>query len=207
MPNILKQLFDSSDSSGEYIAKYFDRLFELVKGMDVDALGEMVTAIEKASADDKAIFVIGNGGSAATAGHWANDLGPGAHVEGTPGIRVYSLTDAVASLTAVANDAGYENIFAAQLEQLLRPGDLVVAMSVSGNSENIVRGVGFARAHGGYTVGITGFSGGRLGQACDLNIHIPTHPDEYGPVEDVFSILGHAITGYAAMKRGKKLSH
>jgi D-sedoheptulose 7-phosphate isomerase len=203
----LAQLLAEAPGAGAYAAAYCERLSELLAALDHQAVDEATIALEEALNADRTVFLIGNGGSASACTHFANDLSPNSMVVGKSGFRVISLTDNVALLTAIANDSGYAHIFSVALEAQMRPGDVVVAMSVSGNSPNIVKGVEYANAHGGVTIGWTGFDGGRLAKLCHHCIHTPTAPDEYGPVEDVFSILGHLISGYITMKRGGKLHH
>lgn len=203
----LKQLFKDSESVSEYAIGYGERMAELLENLDATAVKNVTDVIERASVENRTIFVIGNGGSSAVASGLVNDLGPNSLVSDQPRFRLFSLTDNTESVTAIANDAGYENIFACQLQSSMQEGDVVIAMSVSGNSENIIRGVEYANQHSGYTIGWTGFEGGRLAEICDLCIHIPTTRDEYGPVEDMFSILAHIISGYLTMKRGRNLHH
>ena len=99
-------------------------------------------------------------------------------------------------LTAVANDYGYDHVFRWQLENLMTRGDVVVAISASGNSPNIVEAMKYARAHEGITVGLTGFDGGALRELVEINIHVPTSVGEYGPTEDAHLILDHLVTAY-----------
>lgn len=205
--NALETLYETAPSSTAYVTGFFGRMAELMKAMDTEGIAKLIDVVEKACEQNKTIFVIGNGGSAAVASHIVNDLCPNSLVEGKPGFRAFSLTDNVESLTAIANDAGYEHIFSYQLKHDMCPGDVVIALSVSGNSPNIIEAVQYANDHGAYTVGISGFSGGRLAELSRHSIHIPTTPDEYGPVEDLFSNIGHIVTGYLTMKRGRKLAH
>ena len=203
----LKNLYRNTGNPAEYVKEYGVRLKELINALDTEAVAKAVDVIEKAGKSGNTIFLIANGGSAATASHFVNDLGPNSLTEGKPGYCVLSLTDNVESVTAIANDAGFENIFSYQLKANMRPGDVVIAMSVSGNSENIIRGIEYARENGGYAIGWTGFEGGRLKNVADLCVYLPTTKDEYGPVEDMFSILAHMISGYLTMKRGRYLHH
>jgi D-sedoheptulose 7-phosphate isomerase len=106
----------------------------------------------------------------------------------------------VSLITALANDEGYERIFVAQLEGLLNAGDLVVAISASGNSPNLVRALEYANARGAKTVAITGFSGGAMRAIAGLSVHLETPKGEYGPVEDFHVILDHLVTSYLRMK-------
>lgn len=203
----LRSLFESAGSGAQYARDYFTRMAEIMRSVDVEQMERAIDIVEKTYQDGGTVFLIGNGGSSATCSHFVNDVVAGAWVEGQPPFRAISLTDNVESLTAISNDVGYEEIFAYQLQTMMRPGDTIIALSVSGNSENIIRGVRFARSGGGRVIGWTGFEGGRLKDLCDVCVHAPTTPDEYGPVEDLFSILEHVMTGYLAMKRGRKLHH
>jgi len=203
----LAEIFAQNPGKEDFVRGYCNRLAALMQQLDAAAVARFIELIDAAGQEHRTIFFIANGGSAAVASHWVNDLAVGAYKEGQPGFRAYCLTDNIASVTAISNDASFQDIFAHQLRVNMNPGDLVVAMSVSGNSENVIRGVDFARAHGGATAGICGFDGGRLAGRCDVTIHIRTTPDEYGPVEDLFSVLDHLVMGYLAMQRGKPLHH
>ena len=203
----LAAMFENAQSPEDYVRKYCARLAEVLAGIDAGAVARIIEIIDQASHEDRALFFIANGGSAAVASHWVNDLVAGSYVEGQPPFRAYALSDNVASVTALGNDAGFEYIFEHQLRVDMRPGDVVFSMSVSGNSENLVRALQFAHSNGAKTIGVCGIDGGRLKELCDVVLHIPTSPDEYGPVEDVFSVVDHIVTGYLAMKRGRKLHH
>jgi len=138
------------------------------------------------------LYIIGNGGSASTATHFACDLSKATIVEGRARLRVTSLTDNIALLTAWANDTSYKDVFAEQLANLLNPGDVVVAISASGESPNILTAVAEARSLGATTVALVGFSGGRLKPVVDAAVHVPSM--NYGVVEDCHLVLEHAIT-------------
>jgi D-sedoheptulose 7-phosphate isomerase len=142
------------------------------------------------------VFFLGNGGSAATASHFAVDLGKGTKVRGARPFRALSLTDNQAFLTAQANDEGYDSAFVGQLEGLLRPGDVVVGITASGNSQNLIDAFTFARAHGATTVGLLGFDGGRLLALSDVAVVVRTPKGEYGPVEDLHLVIDHIVTNY-----------
>jgi D-sedoheptulose 7-phosphate isomerase len=203
----MKELFDSTANGGDYALAYGRRLSEMLAALDPSAIQRVVDELESARVRGSTIFVIANGGSAAVASHIVNDLGPNSLVKGKEPFRVLSLADNGESVTAVANDAGYENIFSYQLQSLFRKGDIVLCLSVSGNSENVVRGAQYARENGGKAIGWYGFDGGRLAKACDFGIHIPATKDEYGPVEDVFGILGHMVATYLSLRLGRQLHH
>jgi D-sedoheptulose 7-phosphate isomerase len=158
----------------------------------VEAMERVVGIILEAYRQNKHVYILGNGGSAATATHFACDLSKATIVEGRARLRVTSLTDNVALLTAWANDTTYENVFAEQLCNLLNPDDVVIAISASGNSPNVLAAIDAARERGATTVGLVGFSGGALQNAADASIHVQS--DSYGVVEDCHLVLEHAIT-------------
>lgn len=203
----MQEIYKASSGPADYARRYCAHMAEVLSKLDVEAVARAIEAMERTSANGRTMYFIANGGSAATASHFVNDFVAGSYVEGAPKLRAFCLTDNAASITALANDVGYEDIFAWQLKVNMVPGDLVYAMSVSGNSENIVRAVDYARANGATTVGISGFDGGRLAKAAEISVVIPSTKDEYGPVEDVFNVLDHIIIGYIAMHRGKWLHH
>jgi D-sedoheptulose 7-phosphate isomerase len=156
------------------------------------AVHRVVDAVITAQADRRHVYVLGNGGSAATAGHFACDLAKSTVAAGRPRLRVTALTDSVALLTAWANDASYAQVFAEPLRNLLDPGDLVIAISASGNSVNVLEAVRVARSLGAVTVGLAGFGGGRLVELVDLALVADSA--DYGVVEDCHLVLQHAIT-------------
>lgn len=137
------------------------------------------------------VFILGNGGSAATASHLACDLAKGARVQGVPAFRVVALTDNVPLLTAWANDAGYDRVFAEQLAALARPGDLVLLISASGNSPNVLAALEVARQRAIATIALTGHDGGRLAPCADLSIKVPARSIEQ--VEDAHMVIAHSL--------------
>ncbi len=138
------------------------------------------------------IFILGNGGSAATASHMANDLNKGASVPGQPRFKAIALTDNVPLMTAWGNDTSYENIFVEQMMNFLELGDVVIAISASGNSPNVLRALRVARQYGAITIGFTGRDGGQLRRLVDHGVFIPS--DHIGQQEDGHMILDHVIT-------------
>lgn len=203
----LAELFAASASVAEYAQKYVGRLHEVLQGIDSRAVAASIERIDQAFRDGRTLYLVANGGSAGVAAHIVNDLVAGGFCEDGPRFRAVCLSDNVPSVTALANDAGYDNIFAHQLRVHLGSGDVVLAMSVSGNSENIIRAMTYAREHDAATIGWCGFDGGRLAKCCDIAVHIPTTKDEYGPVEDAFGVLGHILCGHLTMRYGRKLHH
>jgi D-sedoheptulose 7-phosphate isomerase len=196
------------NETAQYAAEYLQNLSKLMIELDFDVIDDIAQAFESARLHSKTVFFIGNGGSAATASHFANDLATAIPLpEGAPRYKSISLADSNAAITCLANDTGYENIFVGQLKNLLEPGDVLVAISASGNSPNLVKAVEFANSHGALTIGFTGFDGGKLRQLSRVCLHVQTPKGAYGPVEDIHMSMDHLITGYlrqCAMKPSKK---
>ena len=206
-PDVLGRLFERADGAGDYARLYLERVVELHRAVDHERVGELARLLDETSRAGRCAFFAGNGGCAALAAHFVNDLVPVARAAGHPPVRAMALGDNPAVITALANDHGFEHVFTEQLRASLQAGDVVVAMSVSGDSPNLVAAVRWAKDHGARTVGLCGFEGGRLGEECELVIHVPSARDEYGPVQDVMAAVMHAVTGYLAMHRGLSLSH
>lgn len=190
LATILKQ----STSADAFATAYLQHLRNLLSSLDTPAITEVAEHLSRARTDGRTIFLIGNGGSAATASHMANDLGMCHAGTDAPGFRAHALTDAVAIMTAIANDFGYEDMFVRQLEIHYRPGDVLLAISASGNSPNLLAAAAWVRARGGIVLGFLGFSGGALKDLCNSAVIARTEAGEYGPVEDIHLILDHLIT-------------
>jgi len=184
----------------EFVSDYKSRLVKMIEYIDGGTVSDIVTAFEKTLLHKSKIYVIGNGGSAATASHWVNDFAIGLKRRKINSYNMISLADNSAVCTAIANDIGYENIFLAQLQNILDPDDLILAISCSGNSPNIVNAVKYAREIGATVVGCTGFDGGQLYQLSDVKFHVPAPNGEYGLVEDIHMILDHIIYSYYVQK-------
>lgn len=182
--------------AGDFARRYVEYLGSLLTALDFEALERFAGLLEDARAADRTVFFVGNGGSAAMASHWCNDLMLGTRPPSGRQIRAISLTDNVPVLTAIGNDRDYADVFVAQLESLLRTGDLLVAISASGNSPNVVRAVEYTNAHGGTTVGLLGFDGGKLRALCTLAILVATPKGEYGPVEDAHMVIDHVMMSW-----------
>ncbi|HXI83784.1 MAG TPA: SIS domain-containing protein [Verrucomicrobiae bacterium] len=184
--------------AGEFAKDYIKGLKDVLDRIPLEPVDEIIQAIELAQNNRQQVFVIGNGGSAATASHMMNDLCKGTlgHKGDAPWprLRVIALTDNVSLMTAWANDTDYNHIFSEPLKNLAERGDLLVAISASGNSPNILAAVEAAKQIGVKVIGLTGFGGGKLAKLADISFVVPS--DGYGPVEDVHMILDHIITGY-----------
>jgi D-sedoheptulose 7-phosphate isomerase len=179
-----------------FTAAYLTHLSSILSAMDLQAFAGLFTVLERAREQGNTIFLCGNGGSAATASHIAEDLALGPKKFGHAPFRTVSLTDNAASITAIGNDNGYDQIFILQLENLFRPGDVVIGISASGNSPNVVKALDYANANGGVSVAITGFDGGTMKKIAACSVHIPSGPGEYEPVEDAHLIIGHVLASY-----------
>jgi D-sedoheptulose 7-phosphate isomerase len=185
------QLLETSPIANA-LEEHISSVRSVLAELDTDAIEQVVGMILEAYRRNQHVYIVGNGGSATTATHFACDLSKATIVEGRTRLRVTSLTDNIALLTAWANDTSYENVFAEQLANLLNPGDVVIAISASGNSPNVLAAIRAARVCGANTVGIVGFSGGALKLAVDAAIHVPSR--SYGVVEDCHLVVEHAIT-------------
>ncbi len=193
MDNLDSHLHNSS-SADEFARRYLRYLSSLLSRIDTKAIAAFIGEMEHARENHYTVFFIGNGGSAATASHMANDFGVGTRAadSGKP-FRAMALTDNVAAMTAIANDDGYDNLFLYQLRIHYRPGDKLVAISASGNSPNVVTAAEWVKKQGGKVIGLVGFDGGKLKGFCDVLLHAETPKGEYGPVEDIHMILDHLI--------------
>jgi D-sedoheptulose 7-phosphate isomerase len=173
-------------------AQYLSRLagvLELVPSQDVRKTIELLLATRKCG---RRVYIMGNGGSAATATHLVCDLIKTAHVDGFAALRVYALADNHALMTAWANDTAYDRTFAEQVNSLADADDVVIGISASGNSPNIIAGLQAAAQLGARTVALVGFDGGQASRLAEIAIHVPAY--EYGLVEDAHSAIGHAMT-------------
>ncbi len=175
---------------------YINNLIQLLQKIDYEIVDQIIKILEEAAHKQSSIYIIGNGGSAATASHMVNDLGAGLRRRGLINLDITSLADNVPVITAIANDIGYENIFYMQLEGLLKKDDVIIAISCSGNSANILKATTYAKEIGATIIGITGFDGGALKEVSDINFHVDTEHGDYGLVEDMHMILDHMIYSY-----------
>ncbi len=185
-------------TASDFAKDYLGGLKDVLDRLPLKPIDEIILAVEQARDAGRQIFVIGNGGSAATASHMMNDLCKGTlgHKGDAPWprLRVIALTDNVSLMTAWANDTDYNHIFSEPLKNLAQRGDVLVAISASGNSPNIIAAVEAAKQIGVTVIGLTGFTGGKLSKMADVSLVVPS--DGYGPVEDVHMILDHIITSY-----------
>jgi D-sedoheptulose 7-phosphate isomerase len=177
---------------------YVTGVASLLTALDLPAVMRVGARLQDIRQAGGTIFLAGNGGSAATASHWANDLAKATRRADLPPVRVISLGDQLAWLTALANDEGFTRVFAGQLENLVQPADALVVLSASGNSPNLIEAVRVARAHHAWTLALLGFDGGTLKSIVDDAVWVPTPHGAYGPVEDLHAIVCHILTACLA---------
>ena len=183
-------------NSKEKFSKFYKKkLISIIESVSNREISKFIDALLSIKRQNNTIYFIGNGGSASTASHFVNDLSIGLKTLNRS-FRAISLCDNQSIITAIANDYGYENIFSKQLSILLREGDMVVAISASGNSPNLIKAIELAKKMDAIIVGITAFDGGRLKNMVDLLVHVPTDQGDYGPAEDVHMMLDHLISNY-----------
>ena len=175
------------------VATYFEDMIGLLRQVDPDQVQALVDALIDAYRNERFVFVIGNGGSAANASHLCEDLGKGtlSDFEGQKRLKIMSLTDNLPYIMAWANDEGYERVFVEQLKNFAEPGALLIAISGSGNSANVLRAVEYANSHEMRTFAVTGFDGGRLKQIAHDSLHVRSN--NMGAVEAVHGIVFHYL--------------
>jgi D-sedoheptulose 7-phosphate isomerase len=178
----------------DHIRSYLDRLETALAKIPAERVAEMSERLYRAYQDGKQVFVVGNGGSASTASHMAADLAKNTIGPNMRRFRIMSLNDNIPLLTALSNDLGYQRMVTEQLMNLIRPGDVLVAISGSGNSPNVLHAIDYARSQCAQVVGLLGFDGGRAAPLCDTAIIVGS--TDYGVVEDAHLILNHILVEY-----------
>jgi len=179
-----------------FLASYKESLVTLINYIDQTIIQDVINSLESVSSNNGKIYIIGNGGSAATASHMVNDFGTGLARRDIRYFNIESLSDNTSVCTALANDIGYDYIFSMQLKNKINHNDLLIAISCSGNSTNILNAVEYAKKNNATVIGLTGFDGGELKELSDINFHVDTQKNEYGLVEDLHVIFNHIIYSY-----------
>ncbi len=187
------------DTMGGYLDDYFDRLREAAASVARERMQAAAELIFATIERDGVIFSCGNGGSAAIANHLACDCLKGTRTDTTIRPRVSSLSATIELITAIANDIGYDDIFSYQLSSLARPGDILIAITSSGQSPNIVKALAWAKNNGMKTIAMTGFLGGKSADLADIALHVDAH--NYGVIEDVHQSMMHALAQYVRHRR------
>lgn len=177
-----------------FVQNYIDDNLKLLAALDAKAVAKVIVEFGKARDQDKRIYAIGNGGSASTASHFVVDMGKGASIGRDKRFKTIPLTDNMEWVTALSNDISYDDVFIEQLKNFAEPGDVLLAISGSGNSENVLRAVKYANEVGCVTIGFTGFGGGKLHSLVDHSIVVPS--SHMGRIEDIHVILQHMICYY-----------
>lgn len=171
------------------VRNYIETIQEAISQLPIDLVEEVIDALHNARLTGRQVFIMGNGGSASTASHFVCDLAKNTRKDGWPPFKAIGLADNIAIFSAYANDEGYDNVFAQQLASLICTGDIVIGISASGNSPNVLKAMEVAKQHRARTIGFTGFDGGQLGKMVDIHLHIPNR--NYGQVEDIHLMLEH----------------
>ena len=175
----------------EQIDIYIADLQQTLDRLPKNLIAQVIDILHDARMKGRQVFIMGNGGSASTASHFVCDLAKNTRKDFLPHYRVIGLTDNMAIFSAYANDEGYENVFARQLANLVNPKDIVIGISASGNSPNVLNAIAEAKKSDAITIAFTGFDGGRLGQMVDVNVHVNSDCIEH--VEDIHLVLEHII--------------
>ncbi|WP_370750693.1 SIS domain-containing protein [Eubacterium sp.] len=175
----------------ELIETYLEQEIDILKRIDVSAVNEVLNLLEAGMKREATIYVFGNGGSAATASHFQNDFNKGVSEYIDKKFRFLCLNDNIATIMAVANDIGYEEVFRFQLQGKIKKGDILMAISGSGNSPNVINAVEYGKKQGCKVVGLTGYSGGRLKELSDISLHVPINSMQI--TEDVHMIFNHLM--------------
>lgn len=184
----------------QFVENYVSKLGMLLENIDSNVIDRVIETLDQAEKNKNIVYIVGNGGSAATASHMVNDLGVGLKRRNLKNLNIVSLADNTPVCTAIANDIGYDNVFYMQLKNCIRPDDIVIAISCSGNSPNIIKAVKYAKECHAKVIGLTGFDGGELKSLSDINFHVQTDKGEYGLVEDIHMIFDHLIYSYYLQK-------
>jgi len=182
----------TSDTTYGTIRSHLTSVGDCIRCLPIEHIERVAEALRKRSLNNKRVFVAGNGGSAATASHMANDLMKTASFGTGNMLKVLALTDCVPLLTAFANDDGYENVFAKQLTALADAGDMLILISASGNSKNLLLAADVAHKKGVEIVSFLGMGGGKLLEESDLAVVVASQ--DYGAIEDIHLIINHALT-------------
>jgi D-sedoheptulose 7-phosphate isomerase len=179
----------------KFTHEYLKEIHRILHDMEPDLVQKMddiARILLEARSKRNMIFIMGNGGSASTASHFVSDLSKGTIVPGFPRFKAIALTDNIPNMLAWANDESYDDIFVEQLKNLLDPGDVVIGISGSGNSRNVIKAIEYANERGGITIGFSGYDGGALLKTAHVNIHTPSMYMQR--VEDIHLLLEHLVT-------------
>jgi D-sedoheptulose 7-phosphate isomerase len=178
----------------EHLRRYLERLHAAVDAIPRENMNALGETLFRAYRNNKQVFILGNGGSSSTASHMAADLAKNTIGPNMKRFRIVSLNDNAAIMTALANDIGYEHVFSEQLTNLVQAGDVLIVVSASGNSPNVIQAMHYARSRSAEVVGLLGFDGGAAAGLSDISLIVPS--DHYGVIEDVHLIINHILVDY-----------
>jgi len=184
-----------------HLDDYLCRLRAAIEGLPRESMNALGETLLRAYRNNKQVFLLGNGGSSSTASHMAADLAKNTIGPNMKRFRIVSLNDNAAIMTALANDLGYENVFSEQLTNLIQAGDVLIVVSASGNSPNVLKAMRYARSRSAEVVGLLGFDGGAAAALSDIALIVPS--DHYGVVEDVHLIVNHIMVDYFKTRLGE----
>ena len=173
------------------ICKYIELEIETLNKLDVSEINKAINLLIETAKNHRKVYVFGNGGSSATASHYVNDFGKGVSEYIKDKFRFQCLNDNVPTVMAIANDIGFEEVFRFQLKGVIEPGDIVIAISGSGNSRNVINAVQYAKEQGNKIIGLTGFDGGKLKEMSDISLHVPINSMQV--TEDIHMIYDHLM--------------
>lgn len=180
----------------EFLYSYKEKLISLFDSIDIDMLDSIIAAMVTVFKNGNTMYVVGNGGSAATASHMQADFQFFVRYFTDFRPKVVALTDNVPLMTAISNDNSYEDVFVEQMKGMFNKGDLLLAISASGNSPNVVKAVEYANELGGKSIAFCGFTGGKLKEISDMPLYTPNKDKDYGPIEDLHMMLNHVLVNY-----------
>jgi len=190
----------------EFVTEYISRIKSILDAMSqsdlINKINSIVEILLKAREQNKTVYIMGNGGSASTASHFVGDLSKGTIVEGFRRFKAVALTDNIPNMLAWGNDSCYEDIFVEQLKNFLTAGDVVIGISGSGNSENVLRAIKYANDNGAITIGWSGFNGGKLKDLAQIALVVPSKYMQR--IEDIHLLLEHLITSLIREEQMKK---
>ncbi|TLV02384.1 D-sedoheptulose-7-phosphate isomerase [Dyadobacter luticola] len=189
---------ERTELAKNYLNDYVGRLTDILNQIDPEKLGQVITTFIEAFKSGNTIYVVGNGGSAATASHMQADFRFFVRYFSKFRPKIIALTDNVPMITAIGNDNNFDDVFVEQMRGQFTSGDVLIAISASGNSPNLVKAAEFANELGGTTIAFVGFLGGRLNEISKVPLYTPNPKGDYGPIEDVHMILNHIIVNYLA---------
>ena len=181
---------DIKSFAKNYLAE-IKKTLNLIEGDLLSKIERITVLLEEAKNKKNRIFIMGNGGSGSTASHFAEDLSKGTVVGDSLRFKAISLTDSIPTILAWANDTSYDDIFVEQLKNLMEPGDVVIGISGSGNSKNVIKAIEYANQKGGITIGFSGYDGGKLIKCAQINIHVPSFSMQR--VEDIHMLVAHLL--------------